>query len=584
MSGDRDEKKYTAFKIDREEQVQNRVREAMERARKALEQARNSSVKIKGTASLSERLFFEIEVGPSKTDRPAPKPEKIKAPEKDPIRERFYAMREIARQNRSTYLTYSHFYDGRVQSENARIFYKQAEYMADFEDDHPGNAEFSSYFPTYQMMGYEQLRTYFTWRTKVRRGEVNETSLSYAFLYIYELLNNVGVSDPAEGLEKLMSFWRAYREFDTSVDRYVLMWLKDYHIYYELPRTFKEFAEENGLTDRYPGLSGGEKRFPLYCAISKYDIRKSAFFTPENEQRITDCVEFVIDRVRGSFEGAGLHFDDMIFWPTKKLSPWTPFKGAVFCNRQRGQDRKVILSSSEIYVCTKGEWTYSPYIAAESGRKLVGYIMKQTEALLRKLMKYKYKLAADVSMLDPAMFVRLQRAGLNIESMVESAVTEFYREATKTVVTVDRDNLRRIREEALTTQEALLVEEEAVAAPARTEPSVSEMPEIETPIPQVEPTTFVEAPATPTAVTPSDEWSDLRDALSGIELDALGILLKGGDIRAFADRQGVMLEVLADGINEKAADIIGDNILDEELAVYEDYEEQVREMAEAYGE
>ena len=60
------------------------------------------------------------------------------------------------------------------------------------------------YFPDYQSMGYEQLRTY-TWRTNVRKGVIRKTSFSYVFVYLYELLNNVGVADCRDGS---LSFWR----------------------------------------------------------------------------------------------------------------------------------------------------------------------------------------------------------------------------------------------------------------------------------------------------------------------------------------------------------------------------------------
>lgn len=39
-----------------------------------------------------------------------------------------------------------------------------------------------------------------------------------------------------------------------------------------------------------------------------------------------------------------------------------------------------------------------------------------------------------------------------------------------------------------------------------------------------------------------------------------------------------MLEVLAEGINEKAMDCVGDGLLDEELVIYEEYREQIREI------
>jgi len=68
--------------------------------------------------------------------------------------------------------------------------------------------------------------------------------------------------------------------------------------------------------------------------------------------------------------------------------------------------------------------------------------------------------------------------------------------------------------------------------------------------------------------------------LSTVELQALGVLLEGADFKSFADSQGVMVEVLADGINEKAMDAIGDGLMDEEFVLYEDYIEEVRKLVE----
>ena len=73
------------------------------------------------------------------------------------------------------------------------LFWKQGKFMEDFEDDYDYRGEYIRYFPTYQSMNDMQLRGYFSWRTKVRRGVVEETSLSFAFVYIYELINQIGV-------------------------------------------------------------------------------------------------------------------------------------------------------------------------------------------------------------------------------------------------------------------------------------------------------------------------------------------------------------------------------------------------------
>ena len=57
-------------------------------------------------------------------------------------------------------------------------------------------------------------------------------------------------------------------------------------------------------------------------------------------------------------------------------------------------------------------------------------------------------------------------------------------------------------------------------------------------------------------------------------------LKPGESLAAVAARQGMMPEVLADGINEKAVDTVGDSLLDGALALYEDYLEPVKGMLE----
>ncbi len=63
-----------------------------------------------------------------------------------------------------------------------------------------------------------------------------------------------------------------------------------------------------------------------------------------------------------------------------------------------------------------------------------------------------------------------------------------------------------------------------------------------------------------------------------MELKGLAVILNQENIKKYADGNNIMLEVLLDGINEKAMDCIGDNILDEIPSVYEDYLDQVKEM------
>jgi hypothetical protein len=78
-----------------------------------------------------------------------------------------------------------------------------------------------------------------------------------------------------------------------------------------------------------------------------------------------------------------------------------------------------------------------------------------------------------------------------------------------------------------------------------------------------------------------DGWDAFRESLSVAELKALAILLEdAAGIKTFADENGVMLEVLMDGINEKASDSIGDNIIeiDGDMIIYDEYRKALEEL------
>lgn len=594
--------------------------------------------------SLRDDVYYEIEYDSS----PMPgvgkfvqKPHKLQPPEKDEIRERFASMRDIARNNRVMVFGNSRFYNRNMQRDNSRIFYKQGMFMKDFEDDYEESVPYTEYYPYYQMMGYRQLRTYFTWRTKVRKGRVEETSLSYAYLYIYELLNNIGVEDSQDGLDRLLAFWREFRVYQPSVDKYMPRWLKDYYIYYDLPQTFSEFVMEHDLSGYYPELADSGDRFELFCSISKYDIRKSNFYGEDREALIRDCFDFTLDRLTKSFAERGMDFESLVFLPAKSMAVWTPFQEALFYPWRIQRDRQVAISTKEVYACAGNQWTYQTALTTESGRRLLGYILKQMEAVLRRALNYKYKITAGMGALSSATIKLLEDAGVSLEQCITDAVKEFYWEATKTVVNVDRGRLDKIRREALQTQEKLLVPEDERTAfePTQRVQAMSE-PKVNADLRQgsdaysnadmedstqrrneylqkddgltFEPAQIVHGmPAEPTNTgfglskeaeaavesfmsepdnvclhgeeesQETTPWNQLKLALSEVQLQALELIIHGSaDIKKFADDHGVMLEVLADGINEKAVDMVGDSLLDDEFTIYDDYLEQVEEMLE----
>ena len=240
----------------------------------------------------------------------------------------------------------------------------------------------------------------------------------------------------------------------------------------------------------------------------------------------------------------------------------------------------MIISRKEVYCCVNNSWNVQASIVTESGKRLAGYIVKQTEAVLRKLTKYKYKISADLDGVVHDAVAVLAGNGISLEKEITRAVEEYYRELTKTVVKVDPGILSKIRKEALITQEKLTVEEDdwmvPVFVPDEAAPGPNNMP-----LDQNKVIDFGAQETLDFSVPSDDPWINLRDALSDTELNALYILLNDSpSLKQFADEQGVMLEVLMDGINEKAMDLVGDSLMDEEFVIYEDYEEQIRSMLE----
>lgn len=467
-----------------------------------------------GQMDFDDAVFAEVEFeagafGPSseETERrffaSIPESQPIGRPTADPVRQRVYEMRSLA--------------SGSPFGRNdPALFYRQAKFMEDFTDGYEGDAPFSKYYPAYQIMGFEQLRTYFTWRTRVRGGDIRRTSLSYVYLHIYELLSAVGADSPGDGLHKLTELWTAYRKWEPSLDQYLPRWLRDYHICYDLPYSG-------------PETSAAAHSLTVWNMTSSYDVTKSKFYQAGNEELLRECFSAVLRAVRET----GADLDKLLF--TSATVPWRPFQRALAYCPAVQRDRRVEMPDGEVYVCKDNRWTADVLIRDTGNKDFAAYLIKKTEGCLREAEKYKFRLKAGTGEYD---------------GVIERAVREFIAERNRTVVTVDHHNLTRIRKEAQGTQEKLTVED---GGP-------------------------------PPAAAGFTESSQTADIPLSVETEAIAALLGGeATLREFAGERGLMPEVLADGINEIAVDFFGDNLLDDEMLIYDEYIEKAKEMAGRAG-
>ncbi len=500
-------------------------------------------------------------------------------PQLDDARALFREMRQIAHQNYWSWHTLS----------NEAVFYQQALLMESFSDYCQEEAsEFSHYYPSYSHMDTAQLHTYFAWRTKVREGRIYETSVSYAFLYIYELLHNIGVSSPQEGLERLVEFWAEFRVFKPVIDKYVVSWLKDYHVFYSLEKSFSEFATENLMQEFYPTVfcytSDRNNSFELFSSISAYPIEKSKFYTEETAPLIKECFFFVLTQLREAFQKKRRCFEDQVFHVTKRATRWTPFSSALFYAHFYPQSERVVhISSRERYAYSHGRWSVRSVLSSKPGSKLVGYVFREVEAFLRRVKQYKPKLTANLDScktVDQSVFEQL---GISVPHVVKEACAEFYRLHTHKKVTVKRENLEQIRREAYDTQEKLLVAEKE-ATTAKRESSRLPLSTTISPKRHCEESNDeaieIEEQGLPCkqTATCNDKTASQPFSLQSNEVEALALILQGGDVKGFAREQGIMLEVLIDTLNEKVMESIGDTVMEldgEEVFVFEDYREEL---------
>ena len=425
------------------------------------------------------------------------------------------------------------------------LFYIQGKFMEDYEDSAVYSDEVIRYYPTYQDFTFEQLHGYFSWRTKVRKGIYEKTSLSFAFLYIYELLNQIGVSSSEDGFIKLKDFRSAYGKIDFRINAYMKDWLTDYVVYYGLDKSLLadthevEFDEALTVLLDYKSRSE-EDIFSALSALSSYRIENSKFYMEYPEDiRAVSCAVF--SALSDYFEKHRANsFCDKLFG--KKLDCcYDMFHSAVFYDRFT-QNRKYVLNDIHKYSCCNGQWRCEKYYCKRSRNTTLGAIMKTIDCLMRRSLGFRYKLS-------PAALPKTYM------TVIEKEVENYLRkkqEKTAPKIEIDVSKLRGIREAADITREKLIVDEEE--------------PEEET---------FPAADADDTV--PCENGTLLDDT----EYRFMQCLLYGGDYGVLVRERRVMLSVLADSVNEKLFDQFGDTVIEfsgETPELIEDYTDELKGM------
>ncbi len=400
------------------------------------------------------------------------------------------------------------------------VFYHQARLMEDYTDDVPYHGYFEQYFPTYQAMSDRQLRGYFTWRTAVRAGVMEEAPLSFAFVHLYELLIGVGTTPGEQGFHDIEHFWQSLRGHAPQLDRHVRLWLRDYVVYHGLdPRLVAPYVDlefDQGLIAMRDGIAAWEGRqvpprfstpasliapggvapalpnpappaqdasakrrrkrganagdgadnpteerlFSSFDVLSSYRPRVSRLYRDRPETLRHVCCSVVVQLARhyDAHRKSGLM--ESLFGSPLAM-PYGMFYSAVFWSEQPHPDATYELDAINRYTCARGRWYWEGYHGSHTKSTKLGAVLRATDQRLRAAIGYEHPLMEKTV---PKYLAKI------IDREIEARLA-WEREQEARVIHVDLSQLAGIRAAASLTQEALLVDEEREERPAAGEAS-----------------------------------------------------------------------------------------------------------------
>ena len=513
---------------------------------------------------------------------------------------------------------------GRWLSE-AELFYRQGLLMADFEDDCPYNGTFKSYFPTYNAMSDRQLRGYFTWRAQVRRKKVEETSTSFAFLYLYELICGIGVDNPLDGFRKIKAFWESYRAYEPGIDRFARVWLQDYAVFHGLdpkllsdsktvlfdkalielrraardieplptpatPATKRRKSSEPTLP-LPPDEAREERLMAAINALSTYNLGNSRInHAHHRDLRHVACAVYVrMARYYDTHRKSGIVAS---LFGEETAMPYTMFASAVFFAPERHKDCEYRLDPIHIYRCQNGFWECMRIHGSRQKSSKLGEMMRACDQRLRLAV-------------DPAHPLKEEKVPKYLAKIIDDEIVAWLSwDAAHQPVKIDIDlsQLGHIRNAAAQTREALLIDEEREddalteaaeadsgqpgAEPAANmiaEPAAASTQQNEADEPTISTEQFgVVAPLLAPEPTPATPMSaGTASALAHAAEDYLRALLEQNAAQAASavERSGQSEDMLVDNINEALFDLVGDTVIEFGAAgpqIIEDYEADVR--------
>ncbi len=430
------------------------------------------------------------------------------------------------------------------------------------------NVSFFSYVPQYSQLKYAQLKWYLWWRENVRNGVYLKTDFCYILLYIYEIINTPDVMPPSEGVEKLCDIWLNYRTEHRRIDSYMCDWLCDYCLIHGVPCPFRrlepiigDIVETASLKEFYIDIRNGDSAARILAYSSAYDWHKSRYVTPEN-------VGLFAYHIKAAFEKAYREI----------LSEKDDSLAKEFRMERTAYDGALCVYSLKRTIAVE----YISYTRSPRFRFAVTDIIKYSENRIRMALGIKSRLKTESltdklkACLDAYFDEHLpppKKSRSSVCAGSEPVVHEYDKLYEPVTSSLSLENALEIEKNSWSTTEILV---SAFDNTGKVE-AHAEAPTLTEELPPIQPT----AENISSGSDSSDEFEAFVSSIDDKMRNTLKMLAEGDGqaLAKSAQKYGVLVDALADMINEAAFDIIGDSIIEADGGAYRfisDYEGDIK--------
>ncbi len=440
-----------------------------------------------------------------------------------------------------------------------RSFLRQGKMMADYEDDVPWDGEIKIDDPTYHDLTPAQLRGYFTWRTQVRKGEYRKTNAVFAYLYVYELLNQIGTSSPEDSFVCLQAFQENVVNVygDARMKQLVSQWLLGFAVVKRMPLSTVQSCLDHARIQQGQAFTilqnPDDYNEEQIAAVLLYDAHYRGFDAAAYQGRrqeahalLARMWKIALKMYRGK---DGKNLMETVFGQKQRVS-WFPMTGAIYDRRNDSKEDVVYpLDAYESLIYQNGNWVKEKYMPASSNRKRLASFVRACDGGIRSYLHISASLKERKECDWAVPYIKAVIAQDQQEKI----------KVQRAAVAINFDSLDEIRKDALITQESLMTDEERIDDTASVIQETQEKKEIE--------------------LEQSDTETELENPLlNAQQVQILSLLVQNQPVDDVIAAMHGMPEVIADEINEALFEQIGDaavSCIDGKLSLQEDYRDDI---------